>query len=80
MSIEEMALKAYPKVIFKPAVEVVSSIDEKSTRIDYNEAKRTVYIEGAKAVLEEIEKALPFSIRYGYANEKIVEVIKQLKG
>ena len=53
--IEEMALKAYPKLIFKPAVEVVSSIDEKPTRIDCNEAKRKVYKEGANAVLEQIE-------------------------
>ena len=53
-----MALKAYPKLIFKPAVEVVSSIDEKPTRIDCNEAKRAIYVEGAKAVLDEIEKFL----------------------
>lgn len=83
--IEEMALKAYPKLIFKPAVEVVSSIDEKSTRIDHNEAKRTIYVEGAKAVLEEIEKIMDMSKLYSDMSTKtrlyddLVNKINELK-
>ena len=68
--IEEMALRDLP----------VKSRVVGGMMFDENEVKRIGYILGAKAVLEEIEKALPFSIRYGYANEEIVEVIKQLKG
>jgi len=81
--IEEMALKAYPKLIFKPAVEVVSSIDEKPTRIDCNEAKRAIYVEGAKAVLEEIEKfiaELPCKSDGELLNQKMLwQRVKQLK-
>ena len=76
--IEEMALKAYPKEIIANLQEI--RVGAKPIQLDHNEAKRVIYIEGANAVLEEIEKALPFSIRYGYANEKIVEVINELKG
>ena len=82
MSIEEMALKAYPKEIIANLQEI--RVGAKPIQLDHNEAKRVIYIEGAIAVLEEIDKfiaELPCKSDGELVNQKMLwQRVKQLKG
>lgn len=70
-TIEEMALEAYPVRLRR---------NKTGAEYDANVPRRKAFANGANAVLEEVRKALPFSVRYRYADEHIMKVIDRLKG
>lgn len=67
MTIEEMSLKAYPdnKVRLQ--------------KVCYGEIQRQAYLKGARAVLEEIEKAWNSSSIGFIAEMAVIDKIKELK-
>lgn len=69
-TIEEMALKAYP----------INMLGDGDCSLDLAKIPRRAYIEGAKAVLEEIEKAYNTFKNPGATCAIVNKVIKELKG
>jgi hypothetical protein len=75
MTIKEMALKAYP----------INMLGDGDCSLDLAKIPRRAYIEGAKAVLEEIERALKQAKLYSDLSCKsrlyddLVNLVEQLK-